>query len=29
LMKNFLEFTGGQRSRGGSGSVGANHAVSA
>jgi anthranilate synthase/aminodeoxychorismate synthase-like glutamine amidotransferase len=29
LMKNFLEFTGGQRSRGGSGSVGANHAISA
>jgi len=29
LMKNFLGFTGGRRSRGGSGSLGANHAVPA
>ena len=29
LMKNFLGFTGGQRARGGAGSVGATHAISA
>jgi anthranilate synthase/aminodeoxychorismate synthase-like glutamine amidotransferase len=29
LMKNFLGFTGGHRARGGSGSVGATHAISA